>query len=150
RALLELAGGIRRLPSAQDRGRGRAAPAADRAWSRLRAEAGAAMSFRRRMILLAAGAVAAAVVIASFVVYVVTRNELRGQVDASLRQKLTPGQPQSVQIQAVYATGSGRARGRTDTQGPLLSLTKLGAGLSVAAPTSAEGALVAPAPRGEA
>ena len=54
------------------------------------------MSFRRRMILLAAGAVAAAVVIASVVVYVVTRNELRGQIDASLRQKLTPGQPQSV------------------------------------------------------
>ena len=59
------------------------------------------MSFRRRMILLAAGAVAAAVVIASVVVYVVTRDELRGQIDASLRQKLTPGQPQAVQFQAV-------------------------------------------------
>ncbi len=57
------------------------------------------MSFRRRMILLAAGAVAAAVVIASVVVYVVTGNELRGQIDASLRQKLTPG-PQAVQIQS--------------------------------------------------
>ena len=56
------------------------------------------MSFRRRMILLAAGAVAAAVVIASVVVYVVTRNELRGQIDASLRQKLTPGLPQSVRV----------------------------------------------------
>ena len=50
-----------------------------------------AMSFRRRMVLLAAGAVAAAIVIASVVVYVVTGNELRGQIDASLRQKLTPG-----------------------------------------------------------
>ncbi len=49
------------------------------------------MSFRRRMVLLAAGAVAAAIVIASVVVYVVTGNELRGQIDASLRQKLTPG-----------------------------------------------------------
>jgi two-component system sensor histidine kinase MprB len=58
------------------------------------------MSFRRRMILLAAGAVAAAVVIASVVVYAVTRNELRGQIDSSLRQKLTPGAPQAVQIQA--------------------------------------------------
>ncbi len=58
------------------------------------------MSFRRRMVLLAAGAVAAAVVLASVVVYVVTRNELRGQIDASLRQKLTPGQPQSVQVRA--------------------------------------------------
>jgi two-component system, OmpR family, sensor histidine kinase MprB len=56
------------------------------------------MSFRRRMILLAAGAVATAVVIASVVVYVATRDELRGQLDASLRQKLTPGQPQAVQV----------------------------------------------------
>jgi two-component system sensor histidine kinase MprB len=58
------------------------------------------MSFRRRMIVLAAGAVAAAVVIASVIVYVVTRDELRGQVDSSLRQKLTPGAPQAIQIQA--------------------------------------------------
>ncbi len=57
------------------------------------------MSFRRRMVLLAAGAVAAAVVLASVVVYVVTRNELRSQIDASLRQKLTPGLPQAVQFQ---------------------------------------------------
>jgi two-component system, OmpR family, sensor histidine kinase MprB len=59
------------------------------------------MSFRRRMILLAAGAVAAAVVIASVVVYVATRDELRGQLDASLRQKLTPGQPQAVQVRTA-------------------------------------------------
>ncbi len=52
----------------------------------------AGMSFRRRMILLAAGAVAAAIVLASAVVYVVTRGELLGQVDSSLRQKLIPGQ----------------------------------------------------------
>jgi two-component system, OmpR family, sensor histidine kinase MprB len=57
------------------------------------------MSFRRRMILLAAGAVATAVVIASVVVYVVTRNELQGQLDSSLRAKITPGQQAAVQIQ---------------------------------------------------
>ena len=57
------------------------------------------MSFRRRMILLAAGAVAAAIVLASVVVYVVTRNELQGQLDASLRAKITPGQQSAVQIQ---------------------------------------------------
>jgi two-component system, OmpR family, sensor histidine kinase MprB len=57
------------------------------------------MSFRRRMVLLAAGAVAAAIVLASAVVYVVTRDELLGQTDASLRQKLIPGQPQSVEVQ---------------------------------------------------
>ncbi len=57
------------------------------------------MSFRRRMVLLAAGAVAAAIVIASVVVYVVTRNELRGRIDASLRATVTPGLPQSVRLQ---------------------------------------------------
>ena len=59
------------------------------------------MSFRRRVVLLAAGAVAAAIVIASVVVYVVTGNELRARIDASLRQKLTPGRAQAVQIKTV-------------------------------------------------
>jgi two-component system, OmpR family, sensor histidine kinase MprB len=59
------------------------------------------MSFRRRVVLLAAGAVAAAVVIASVVVYVATRNELRGRIDATLRAKITPGQPQAVRILAL-------------------------------------------------
>jgi two-component system sensor histidine kinase MprB len=68
------------------------------------------MSFRRRMILLAAGAVAAAIVIASVVVYVVTRNELRGQIDASLREKLTPGLPQAVQIKTTKLNPSERAK----------------------------------------
>jgi two-component system, OmpR family, sensor histidine kinase MprB len=45
------------------------------------------MSFRRRTVMLAAGAVAAAVVIASVVVYFVTRSELLGEIDLSLRQK---------------------------------------------------------------
>jgi two-component system sensor histidine kinase MprB len=58
------------------------------------------MSFRRRMVLLAAGAVAAAVVLASVVVYVVTRDELRSGIDNSLRAKVTPGLPQSVQLLA--------------------------------------------------
>ncbi|HEY5389350.1 MAG TPA: HAMP domain-containing sensor histidine kinase, partial [Solirubrobacteraceae bacterium] len=57
-----------------------------------------AMSFPRRMVLLAAGAVAAAVVLASVVVYFVTRGELIGQIDLSLRQK-----PQSVQFQTALA-----------------------------------------------
>jgi two-component system sensor histidine kinase MprB len=61
----------------------------------------AAMSFRRRVVLLAAGAVAAAIVIASVVVYVVTGNELHARIDASLRQKLTPGRSQAVQIRTV-------------------------------------------------
>jgi len=68
------------------------------------------MSFRRRMVLLAAGAVAAAIVIASVVVYVVTGNELRGQIDTSLRQKLTPGLPQAVQIKTVNLSAAQLAK----------------------------------------
>ncbi len=68
------------------------------------------MSFRRRMVLLAAAAVAAAVVLASVVVYVVTGDELRGQIDSSLREKLTPGQPQSVQIKTTNLNPSERAK----------------------------------------
>ncbi|HSZ15058.1 MAG TPA: HAMP domain-containing sensor histidine kinase [Solirubrobacteraceae bacterium] len=68
------------------------------------------MSIRRRMVLLAAGAVAAAIVIASAVVYVATRNDLLGQTDASLREKLIPGQPQAVQLRATKVNPSGAAR----------------------------------------
>jgi two-component system, OmpR family, sensor histidine kinase MprB len=62
------------------------------------------------MVLLAAGAVAAAIVLASVVVYVVTRNELRGQIDSSLREKLTPGLPQAVQIKTTKLNPSERAK----------------------------------------
>ena len=65
------------------------------------------MSFRRRMVLLAAGAVAVAVVLVSVVVYLTTRDELLGQIDSSLQQKLTPGESQSVQIR-VPAVGRSR------------------------------------------
>jgi two-component system sensor histidine kinase MprB len=65
------------------------------------------MTFRRRTVLLAAGAVAASVVIASAIVYVVTRDELRGQIDTGLRQKLVPGGPQAVQIQAKSLSPAG-------------------------------------------
>ncbi len=68
------------------------------------------MSFRRRTVLLAAGAVAAAVVIASVMVYVLTRSELLGQVDASLRQKLNFGKPQAVQVKAEYLSHTEIAR----------------------------------------
>jgi two-component system, OmpR family, sensor histidine kinase MprB len=68
------------------------------------------MSFRRRVVLLAAGAVAAAIVIASVVVYVVTGNELNARIDASLRQKLTPGHSQAVQIRTVKVDAAGLAK----------------------------------------
>ena len=64
------------------------------------------MSFRRRVVLLAAGAVAAAIVIASVVVYVVTGNELHARIDATLRQKLTPGRTQAVQIKTVNVSAA--------------------------------------------
>jgi two-component system sensor histidine kinase MprB len=68
------------------------------------------MSFRRRMVLLAAGAVAAAIAIASVVVYVVTGNELRARIDASLRQELTPGHSQAVQIRTVKLSAAELAK----------------------------------------
>jgi two-component system sensor histidine kinase MprB len=84
------------------------------------------MSFRRRMILLAAGAVAAAVVIASVVVYVVTRDELRGQIDSGLRQKLTPGQPQAVQVKTETLTRAQLAKLGKEGKLPPGALSHLG------------------------
>jgi two-component system sensor histidine kinase MprB len=84
------------------------------------------MSFRRRIVLLSAGAVAAAIVIASVVVYVVTRDELRGQIDASLREKGLPG-PRSVELTrhvsqklggAGASAGQGTARAKTGVELP--------------------------------
>jgi two-component system sensor histidine kinase MprB len=87
-----------------------------------------AMSFRRRMVVLAAGAVAAAIVLASIVVYTVTGNELRGQVNSNLRRKLTPGEPQAVQVltQAVKAPKHGRSG---STSPPLLATSTGGFGI---------------------
>jgi two-component system sensor histidine kinase MprB len=47
------------------------------------------MSFRTRLALVAAVAVALAVVVASVVVFIVVRNDLRGQVDSTLRARAT-------------------------------------------------------------
>jgi two-component system sensor histidine kinase MprB len=47
------------------------------------------LSFRARLTLVAAAAVAFAVVIASLVVFLVVRNQLRGQVDDALRSRAT-------------------------------------------------------------
>ena len=45
------------------------------------------MSFRTRLVLVAAGAVAVVVVLASAITYAIVRDELRGQVDDSLRAR---------------------------------------------------------------
>jgi hypothetical protein len=45
------------------------------------------MSFRRRITLSSAAAVAVAVLLASVLVYLLTSNELHGQVDAQLRNR---------------------------------------------------------------
>ncbi len=84
------------------------------------------MSFRRRTVLLAAGAVAAAVLIASVVVYVVTRNELLGQLDASLRQK-----PHS----AAYAV-TGPELEKLRKQGNAPALAQLSTGKAAAGPVA--------------
>ena len=67
------------------------------------------MSFRTRLTLVAAAAVALAVVIASLVVYVVVRNQLRGQVDDALQSRAaaiapTPG-PGRLRIQDEHLEG---------------------------------------------
>ena len=87
------------------------------------------MSFRRRMVLLAAGAVATAVVLASVVVFLVTRDELVGQIDASLRQKLTPGEPQAIQIKIPRASAARLAKLRKEGKLPLpATLAQIGIG----------------------
>jgi two-component system sensor histidine kinase MprB len=86
------------------------------------------MSFRRRMVLLAAGAVAAAVVLASVVVYVVTRDELLGQIDNSLRAKLVPGQSQSVQIRTERLSKSALAKLKREGRSPPQTITQVGVG----------------------
>src|SRR5580704_10609190 len=143
RASLELAGGVRRLSAPQDRGRRGAASGADGAGSRLRVEVLAAMSFRRRVVLLAAGAVAAAIVIASVVVYVVTGNELHARIDASLRQKLTPGHAQAVQIKTVNVAAAQLAKLIREGKPPPEASGPIGLGQSVTRVALPRGAAVA-------
>ncbi|MCW3019855.1 MAG: integral rane sensor signal transduction histidine kinase [Solirubrobacterales bacterium] len=103
------------------------------------------MSFRRRMVLLAAGAVAASVVLASVVVYVVTRDELIGQIDTSLRQKVTPGLPQAVQIKTRFDTAE-LAKLKREGKLPILRTAQIGVGAhasgGVAVKTSSGGGAV--------
>jgi two-component system sensor histidine kinase MprB len=85
------------------------------------------MSFRRRVVLLAAGAVAAAVLIASAVVYVVTSNELHGQLDDSLRAKVTPGAAQAVQLRSVSVSRrAGGAPGGKGSPNVTFTITESG------------------------
>jgi two-component system sensor histidine kinase MprB len=91
------------------------------------------------MVLLAAGAVAAAVVLASVVVYVVTRDELRGQVDAGLRQKLTPGLPQAVQVWTESVSPARMAKLHREGRDPFQALAQLGVGAPPSGVTPARG-----------
>jgi two-component system sensor histidine kinase MprB len=97
------------------------------------------MSFRRRMVLLAAGAVAVAVVLVSVVVYVATRDELQGQIDANLRQKLTPGEAQSVQLK-VPAVNPARLA-KLKREGKRLPFTTLSLGQIGSGPPRADEAV---------
>jgi two-component system, OmpR family, sensor histidine kinase MprB len=96
------------------------------------------MSFRRRMVLLAAGAVAAAIVIASVVVYVVTGDELRGQIDTSLHQKLTPG-PQAVQIRSTTLSSAAVAKLKKEGKWPPAGLPRIAFGGSAEGTTHSSG-----------
>jgi two-component system sensor histidine kinase MprB len=94
------------------------------------------------MIMLAAGAVATAVVIASVIVYVVTSNELRGAIDASLRQKLTPGAPQAVQIVAKSLNPADVREAQRLAQAYATGKHPTGRGFAVAVPSGAAGAVL--------
>jgi two-component system sensor histidine kinase MprB len=83
------------------------------------------MSFRRRVVLLAAGAVATAIVLASVVVYVVTRDELRKEIDASLQQKITPGRVGAVQIEATRVAPSEVAKLKREGKSPSQILAQI-------------------------
>jgi two-component system, OmpR family, sensor histidine kinase MprB len=65
------------------------------------------MTFRRRMVLLAAVAVAAAIALASVVVYLVTRDELRGQVDSALKELVPGAGAGSVKVVSQMRRGRG-------------------------------------------
>jgi two-component system sensor histidine kinase MprB len=67
------------------------------------------MTFRRRIVVLAAGAVAVAIALAAVVTYVVVRHELRGGVDASLRNQ----RPKVMIVSSVEKTApaAGQAAG---------------------------------------
>jgi len=60
------------------------------------------MSFRRRIALAAAAAVAIAVVLASLLVYVLTANQLHGQVDNQLRSRAR----ETRRLQRLFAVGA--------------------------------------------
>jgi two-component system sensor histidine kinase MprB len=61
------------------------------------------MSFRQRLTLLSAGGIALVLIAGSIVTYVVVRDQLRGEVDASLKR-----QSQGVFVQARTARASGQ------------------------------------------
>jgi two-component system sensor histidine kinase MprB len=62
------------------------------------------MTFRRRIVVLAAGAVTAAIALAAVVTYIVVRENLRGGVDASLRQQ----RPKVMLVSRVSAPAPGQ------------------------------------------
>ncbi len=62
------------------------------------------MSFRRRITIVSAAAVAIAVVLAATLTYVLTSNQLHGQVDTQLRER---ARARSELIRAADAKGLG-------------------------------------------
>jgi two-component system sensor histidine kinase MprB len=71
------------------------------------------MTFRRRIVVLAAGAVTAAIALAAVVTYVVVRENLRGGVDASLRQQ----RPKVMLVSRVSAPAPGQGATGHDSGG---------------------------------
>src|SRR6185436_14156687 len=113
RPLVEFARRLHRLPAPEDRSRRQAAPDPDGTRRRLRTAR--AVSFRTRLTLVAAAAVALAILAASLVVFLVVRNQLRGQVDSALQsraEQIEHGPPPHLEV----TTGGQRI---LDVGGPL-------------------------------
>jgi two-component system sensor histidine kinase MprB len=120
------------------------------------------MSFRRRIVLLAAAAVAVAIALAAGVTYVVVRHELRGGVDASLRdlrpkvvvsrvdKNTAPAPGQAGVGQSAGQTVSGTAldrlpAGADERLRALLPSTELGGTAGLAQVTLSNGTVIASA-----
>jgi two-component system sensor histidine kinase MprB len=72
------------------------------------------MTFRRRIVVFAAGAVASAIALAAVVTYVVVDRELRGGIDASLRQQ-RPRVMIVSSVEKATAPAAGQAAGGKST-----------------------------------
>ncbi len=89
------------------------------------------MSFRRRIAIASAAAVAIAVVLASILIYVLTSNQLHGQIDTQLRNR---GLERTLLLRRLDAKGQGGKANRRRERLRLAAEGELGAATTGAPP----------------